>query len=169
MIFPKPSWRSGTSLFELFAFILVRIHKDTEPSTNFADYMQAWSRINATIAPYFSNLPNLLYNKQYSKLTSARHFVIGRPIRLDASGIFPEILRKTSEGKKEYYGTYKRTPQSNMASMGPKVVKQLSFFQKIKYAFTNWYIYACGYRQLGKLFLVYDQSVLTKLDTCVRL
>ncbi|XP_029179840.1 cytochrome b-c1 complex subunit 7-like [Acropora muricata] len=36
-----------------------------------------------------------------------------------------------------------------MASMGPKVVKQLSFFQKIKYAFTNWYIYACGYRQLG--------------------
>lgn len=106
MIFPKPSWRSGTSLFELFAFILVRIHKDTETPTNFADYMQAWSRINATIAPYFPNLPNLLYNKQYSKLTSARHFVIGRPIRLDASGIFPEILRKTSEGKKEYYGTY---------------------------------------------------------------
>ena len=109
MIFPKPSWRSGTSLFELFAFILVRIHKDTKPPTNFADYMQAWSRINATIAPYFPNLLNLLYNKQYTKLTSARHFVIGRPIRLDASGLFPEILRKTSEGKKEYYGTYKRT------------------------------------------------------------
>ncbi|XP_068706200.1 cytochrome b-c1 complex subunit 7-like [Montipora capricornis] len=36
-----------------------------------------------------------------------------------------------------------------MASVGPKVIRQLSFFQKVKSAFMNWYIYACGYRQLG--------------------
>jgi len=36
-----------------------------------------------------------------------------------------------------------------MASVGSKVVRQLSFAQKVKAAFMNWYVYACGYRQLG--------------------
>ena len=48
-----------------------------------------------------------------------------------------------------------------MASVGPKVVRQLSFLQKVKSAFRNWYIYACGYRQLGNLFF-FSSFVLNK-------
>ncbi|CAH3178418.1 unnamed protein product [Porites evermanni] len=36
-----------------------------------------------------------------------------------------------------------------MASVAPKIARKLSFAQKVKAAFHNWYIYACGYRQLG--------------------
>ncbi|KAL9962752.1 hypothetical protein ACROYT_G031890 [Oculina patagonica] len=36
-----------------------------------------------------------------------------------------------------------------MASVAPKVGRQLSFTRKVWNAFHEWYINACGYRQLG--------------------
>lgn len=37
-----------------------------------------------------------------------------------------------------------------MASVGPRLGRELSFTGRIWKAFHEWYIYACGYRQLGK-------------------
>ncbi|XP_022788101.1 cytochrome b-c1 complex subunit 7-like [Stylophora pistillata] len=36
-----------------------------------------------------------------------------------------------------------------MASVGPRLGRELSFTGRIWKAFHEWYIYACGYRQLG--------------------
>ena len=39
-----------------------------------------------------------------------------------------------------------------MASVAPKVGRPLSFTKKVWNAFHEWYINACGYRQLGEFF-----------------
>jgi len=83
------------------------------------------------------------------KQRSARRPLIGRQIRMTASGksrAISEFIRTNHCTKKlwDIRAIFK------MASVAPKVGRQLSFTRKVWNAFHDWYINACGYRQLGK-------------------
>lgn len=103
----------------------------------------------------------------FEKLRTARRSMIGRLIRLSAHEDFRNPFSMLTENPTKtlrHHGISISLRQSNMASVGPKVVRQLSFLQKVKNAFQNWYIYACGYRQLGKRFSL-SSYVLNKAES----
>ena len=52
-----------------------------------------------------------------------------------------------------------------MASVLGKAGKQLSFGKRVFNAFMDWYIYACGYRQLGRLILLKLECVCVVEDS----
>lgn len=70
--------------------------------------------------------------------------------------IYPKMTRASYETTRrchedDYYGLF--GPLDKMASVGSRGVRSLSLGQRVFSAFREWYIYACGYRQIGVLFL----------------
>lgn len=154
MILPETRRWLRSCIFQILVLILIWIHRDTTAAANFNKCMRA-SSTNTLKFSHNSRHVLILQILAEEKLGSARRSLIGRPTRLSASenfrtaAIFSEYSTKMI---KLLWDSHITNWKSNMASVGPKVVKQLSFFQKCKSAFLNWYVYACGYRQLGKFF-----------------
>lgn len=63
-----------------------------------------------------------------------------------------KLIRRVHESyENDYYGP--SCPLNKMASVGSRGVRSLSLGQRVFTAFREWYVYACGYRQIGVLIL----------------
>ena len=51
-----------------------------------------------------------------------------------------------------------------MASVGSRAVRQLSLGQRVFGAFREWYVYACGYRQLGNILFFIPVHIIIKSE-----
>lgn len=150
MILPKACGWFWTFTFEILTLIFVRIHKGTKSVANFEKYMQA----EAAKTPKNGKIlhHDLLLKICYVKSRQVQGVLL---LVVRSAWVLPKVFRIFYEyfwrtTLKDYYGVPYIRQKSNMASVAPKVARQLSFAQKVKAAFHNWYIYACGYRQLGK-------------------